>query len=159
MHTMAKYTMTLDGLNKLKAEYELLTGTRRKEVAEKLKEARSHGDLSENAEYDAAKDEQAEMEGRISELEEMFDNVELIDESNNYSGKIQLGSRFKVYDSDMDEEDIYQIVGSKEANPMENRISDESPVGKALLGHAPGDVIEIEAPGGVVSYTVKEILQ
>ena len=156
---MAKHTMTADGLKKLQNEYDYLVGTRRKEVAEKLKEARSHGDLSENAEYDAAKDEQAEIEARINELENMFPNIEIIDETLLHTGHIQIGSRFVVRDEEFGDEETYQIVGSKEANPMENRISDESPVGKSLIGHAVGDVVEIETPDGFVRYTVIEILK
>lgn len=156
---MAKYTMTAEGKEKLQAEYDFLVGTKRKQIAEKLKEARSHGDLSENAEYDAAKDEQAEIEARISELEDMLPNISVIDESKIDKNKIQIGSRFIIHDNYFDDEETYQIVGSKEANPMENRISDESPVGMALIGHTVGDVVKIETPGGVAAYTIVEILQ
>lgn len=149
--------MTESGLKKYEAELEELKSVRRKEISEKIKVALSFGDLSENSEYDEAKNEQAIVEARISELEELLKNVKIIDEKELSTDIIHVGSRIVVWDKTFDEKVEYQIVGSKEANPLEDRISDESPVGQALLGHKIGDVVEVEAPGGAVSYEVLEI--
>ena len=149
--------MTESGLKKYEAELEELKSVRRKEISEKIKVALSFGDLSENSEYDEAKNEQAIVEARISELEELLKNVKIIDEKELSTDAIHVGSRVVVMDITFDEKVEYQIVGSKEANPLEDRISDESPVGQALLGHKVGDVVEVEAPGGAVSYQVLEI--
>lgn len=149
--------MTESGLKKYEAELEELKSVRRKEISEKIKVALSFGDLSENSEYDEAKNEQAIVEARISELEELLKNVKIIDEKELSTDAIHVGSRVVVMDLTFDEKVEYQIVGSKEANPLEDRISDESPVGQALLGHKVGDVVEVEAPGGAVSYQVLEI--
>lgn len=146
-------------LKELEQELHYLKTTREKEVAEQIKEARSFGDLSENSEYDEAKNEQAMVEARIAELEDMLQNVKIIDESVISPDVVHLGTRLVVLDPVFDEEVTYQIVGSKEANPMEDRISDESPVGKALLGHRKGDKVEVETPGGVSVYTIVEILK
>ncbi len=149
--------MTESGLKKYEAELEELKSVRRKEISEKIKIALSFGDLSENSEYDEAKNEQAIVEARISELEDLLKNVQLIDENDLTTDIIHVGSRIVVQDRTFDEKLVYQIVGSKEANPLEDRISDESPVGKALLGHKVGDVIEVETPGGAATYEVLEI--
>lgn len=151
--------MTEEDLKKHEAELEELKSVKRREVSEKIKVALGYGDLSENSEYDEAKNEQAMVEARIAELEDMLQNVKIIDESVISPDVVHLGTRLVVLDPVFDEEVTYQIVGSKEANPMEDRISDESPVGKALLGHRKGDKVEVETPGGVSVYTIVEILK
>ncbi|MBQ3076032.1 MAG: transcription elongation factor GreA [Clostridia bacterium] len=149
--------VTEEGLQKLKDELEHLKVVKRKEVAEALKQAKAFGDLSENSEYDEAKNEQAEVERHIAELEDILENIEII-KSTGKKNKIQVGSKVKVYDVEFDEEVIYTIVGSTESDPMENKISDESPIGKALLGAKPGDEVQAETPGGAVKMRILEIL-
>lgn len=157
---MAKQVMmTEEGLRKLEAELDELKSVKRREISEKIKVALSFGDLSENSEYDEAKNEQAIVESRILELEAMLKNAQVIDASELAADIIHIGSRVVVYDGEFDEEETYQIVGSKEANPVENKISDESPVGRALLGHRAGDEVAVETPGGTVTYKVIEITQ
>ena len=134
-----KVVLTYEGLKEREAELEELKTVRRKEIAEKIKEARGQGDLSENAEYDAAKEEQAEIEARIVFLEKMLRNAEVIDEEEVSLDKISVGCTVKLFDVEFDEEVEYTIVGSAEADPMEGRISNESPVGKALIGKKIGD--------------------
>ena len=136
--TEKKVVLTYDGLKNMEAELENLKTVRRKDVAEKIKEARGQGDLSENAEYDAAKEEQAEIEARIVQLEKMLRNAEVIDEEEGAKDTISLGTTVTVLDVEFDEEMEYTIVGSAEADPMNGRISNESPVGMALLGHKKG---------------------
>lgn len=155
---MAKETVvTKEGLLKLEQELEELKTIKRKEVAEKIKVARGFGDLSENSEYDEAKNEQAIVEGRIAELEAQLKNVRVLDESELGTENVHIGSvvtvRFKGKKTDV----TYEIVGSTEANPLGGRISDESPIGKGLLGHAVGDTIEVETPGGEITLTIKKI--
>ncbi len=152
-----KVVLTYEGLKKREEELEELKTVRRKEVAEKIKEARGQGDLSENAEYDAAKEEQAEIEARIVLLEKMLRNAEVIDEEELSSDKISVGCKVKLYDKEFDEEVEYSIVGSAEADPMEGRISNESPVGKGLLGHTVGEEVTITAPDGDIVFKVLEI--
>lgn len=152
-----KVVLTYDGLKKLEEELEELKVVKRKEVAEKIKEARGQGDLSENAEYDAAKEEQAEIEARIVQLEKMLRNAEVIDDDEVSSDVISVGSRVTLYDVEFEEETVYSIVGSAEANPMEGRISNESPVGKGLLGHKKGEIVTIEAPSGTIEFKILEI--
>jgi transcription elongation factor GreA len=132
---------------------------RRKEVAQKIKEAREQGDLSENAEYDAAKDEQRDIEARIEELEKILKNVEVADfeEDGHNLEKVSFGLGVKVRDNEFDEEMDFKIVGATEANSLKGKISNESPLGKALLGARRGDVVTIEAPVGVVEYTILDI--
>ncbi len=149
--------VTAEGLQKLKDELEYLKLTKRKEVAEALKQAKAFGDLSENSEYDEAKNEQAEVERHIAELEDILDNVEIIKASRTKT-KICVGSSVKVYDLDFDEEVTYTIVGSTESDPLSNKISDESPIGKALLGGKPGEEVEVETPGGTIKMKILEIL-
>ena len=134
--------LTDEGLRNYEEELEFLKTVKRKEIAEKLKEARAQGDLSENAEYDAAKDEQGINESRIQELEAMLKNVKVIDSSELTNEMVHVGSKIKVHDYDFDEDVDYQIVGASEADPFNGKLSDESPVGMALLGHAIGDVVE-----------------
>jgi len=130
-----KTVVTYAGLKALEDELQDLKVTKRKEIAEKLKEARAQGDLSENAEYDAAKDEQAQIEARIEEIEALLKNVEVVVESEADANKVNIGCKVKVQDVTYDEELEFQIVGSTEANSLKGKISNESPVGKALLGH------------------------
>ena len=146
--TEKKVVLTYDGLKNMEAELENLKTVRRKDVAEKIKEARGQGDLSENAEYDAAKEEQAEIEARIVQLEKMLRNAEVIDEEEGAKDTISLGTTVTVLDVE------YTIVGSAEADPMNGRISNESPVGMALLGHKKDDIIMIETPDGEVEFKV-----
>ncbi len=155
---MAKETIvTKEGLKKLELELEELKTVRRKEVAEKIKVARGFGDLSENSEYDEAKNEQAIVEGRIAELEAQLKNVRVLDENEIGTENVHVGStvtvRFKGKKTDV----TYEIVGSTEADPLGGRISDESPIGKGLIGHAAGDTIEVETPGGEITLTIKKI--
>jgi len=152
-----KVVLTYEGLKKREEELEELKTVRRKEVAEKIKEARGQGDLSENAEYDAAKDEQGEIEARIAQLEKMLRNAEVIDEEEVRSDVITIGSKVKIYDREFEEELEYTIVGSAEADPMGNKISNESPVGHGLIGHKIGDEITIETPDGSIVFEVLDI--
>ncbi|MBR3933022.1 MAG: transcription elongation factor GreA [Clostridia bacterium] len=149
--------LTPEGLQKLEQELEYLKVTGRKDVAEKIKIARGFGDLSENAEYDAAKDAQAAMEKRISELEEMLKNVQVVDVNEVGTDAVSILSKVKVYDVDMEEEETYTIVGTTEADPDKNKISDESPIGTALLGKKVGDIVEVQTPGGSFELKILEI--
>lgn len=150
--------LTPEGYKKLEQELRDLKVEGRKEIAEKIKEARSYGDLSENAEYDAAKDAQAAMEQRITTIENMLKNAQIISESEVSTDTITIGSRVKLFDVEFDEEMEYTIVGSTEANPDEGRISDESPIGSAILGHKVDDVVDVTlANGEVIQFKVLEI--
>jgi transcription elongation factor GreA len=149
--------VTAEGLQKLKEELEYLKVVKRKEVAEALKQAKAFGDLSENSEYDEAKNEQAEVERHIAELEDVLNHVEII-KSGGKKNKISVGSSVKIYDEEFDEEVVYTIVGSTETDPMENKISDESPIGKALLGKKAGEEVVADTPGGSVKLKILEIL-
>ena len=152
-----KVVLTYEGLKRMEEELEDLKTVRRKEVAEKIKEARGQGDLSENAEYDAAKEEQAEIEARIVVLEKMLRNAEVIDDEEVSADIISIGSKVKIYDLEFKEEEEYSIVGSAEADPITGKISNESPVGKALLGHKPGDLVTVETPSGEAEFRILEI--
>ena len=154
---MAKKLLTYAGLKALEEELETLKVVKRKEVAGKIKEAREQGDLSENAEYDAAKDEQRDIEARIEELEEILKNVEVVDESEVDLGKINVGCKVKVFDLTFDEEMDLMLVGSTEANSLSGKISNESPVGHALMNKKVGDVVEVETQAGIIKYEVLEI--
>ena len=149
--------LTDEGLKKLEEELEQLKTVTRKEVADKIKVALSFGDLSENSEYDEAKNEQALVESRIVQIEAMLKNVKILDEDELTNDIVSVGSKIKLVDKEFNEEVDYQIVGSTEADPMSGRISDESPVGQSLLGHKVGDVVEVETPGGGCLYEVLEI--
>ncbi len=149
--------LTPEGLQKLEQELEYLKVTGRKDIAEKIKIARGFGDLSENAEYDAAKDAQAAMEKRIGELEEMIKNAQVVDLDAVGTDVVSILSKVKVLDIDMEDEDIYTIVGTTEADPDKNKISDESPIGTALLGKKVGDVVEVQTPGGSFELKILEI--
>ena len=152
-----KNLLTYAGLKKLEEELHDLKVVKRKEVAEKIKEAREQGDLSENAEYDAAKDEQRDIEARIEELEKILKNAEVIDEAEFEQGKINIGCTIKLYDYDFDEEVEYRLVGSTEADILNNKISNESPIGMALIGAGIGQEIAVEGPDGVCKFRVLDI--
>lgn len=152
-----KTILTYAGLQKLENELHDLKVNKRQEVAQKIKEAREQGDLSENAEYDAAKDEQRDIEARIEEIEKILKNVEIVVEDEVDSNKINIGCKVSLYDYDFDEEVQWKIVGSTEANSLEGKISNESPVGMALIGASVGDEIEVETPAGMMRFKVLEI--
>ena len=152
-----KNILTYEGLKKYEDELQELRVVRRREVAQKIKEAREQGDLSENAEYDAAKDEQRDIEARIEELEKILKNVEVVDEDEVDLDKINIGCKVKILDFEYNDELEYKIVGSTEANSLKGKISNESPVGKALIGAKVGDVITVETPAGTFQYKVLEI--
>ena len=160
-----KYVMTYEGVKKVEEELNYLKTVKRKEITEKIKVALGYGDLSENSEYDEAKNEQAFTEGRIIQLENMLKNATVVDESEIEVGKVSIGSIVKVKDLEFDEEVEYTIVGSTEAaplgsaeaDPMEGKLSNESPVGAALIGAAVGDIVEAAIPDGVCKFEVLEI--
>ena len=152
-----KNILTYAGLKQYEVELHNLKVFKRKEVAQKIREAREQGDLSENAEYDAAKDEQRDIELRIEELEKLLKNAEVVVEDEVDLDKISIGCRVKVYDMEFDEEMEFKIVGSTEANSLQGRISNESPVGHALLGKKVGDVVEVETQVGAIQYKVMDI--
>ena len=152
-----KNILTYEGLKKLEDELENLKVVRRKEVSQKIKEAREQGDLSENAEYDAAKDEQRDIGARIEELEKILKNAEVVVEEEADLDKVSIGCSVKILDCEFDEELEYKIVGSTEANSLKGKISNESPVGKALLGKQVGDTVTVETPAGEFSYKVLSI--
>lgn len=151
--------LTYDGLKKLEEELNQLKTVKRKEVAQKIKEARAQGDLSENAEYDAAKEEQAEVESRIAELEKLLKNATVIDEDEIEYDKVNIGCKVKLLDIEFDEEVVYTIVGSTEADPIKGLLSNESPVGEALLGAKVGDTVVAEAPNGEMEFKVLDIFR
>lgn len=152
-----KNLLTYKGLKELEDELQDLKVVKRKEVAQKIKEAREQGDLSENAEYDAAKDEQRDIEARIEELEKILKNAEVIDEDEVDLGKINVGCTVKLYDMEFDEEVTYRIVGSTEADILNNKISNESPIGKALIGAKIGQTVDVEGPDGTCQFKILEI--
>ena len=155
--TAKRTILTYTGLKALESELEELKVVRRKEVAQKIKEAREQGDLSENAEYDAAKDEQRDIEARIEEIEKILKNADVVDEEEVDLDKISVGCTVLLYDVEFEEEVEYKIVGSTEANSLSGKISNESPLGKALLGKAVGDAIVVEAQAGTMEYKVLKI--
>ncbi|MDO5041421.1 MAG: transcription elongation factor GreA [Peptoniphilus sp.] len=148
---------TAEGLEKIESEIEYLKTVRRKEVSERIKVALGYGDLSENSEYDEAKNEQAQVEERIAKLETMLRNAKVIDENQLNKDVVNIGSKVKIKNLLDGEEDEYSIVGSAEADPLEGKISNESPVGSKLIGLKAGDTVEIEVPDGIVKYEVLEI--
>ncbi len=155
---MAKiYKFTEEGLKKLQDELENLKTNGRKDIAERIKVARGYGDLSENSEYDDAKNEQAILEARIKTIEATLKVAVIIDENDINSEIVRVGSQVKLENITLGREVTYRITGSNEANPKEGKISDESPIGKGLLGHKAGDVVEIEAPSGVIGFKILEI--
>ena len=152
-----KNILTYEGLKKLEDELHDLKVVKRSEVAQKIKEAREQGDLSENAEYDAAKDEQRDIEARIEDIEAILKNAEVVLEDEVDSKKIGVGSKVKILDKELKEEMEYKIVGSAEANSLKGKISNESPVGRALIGAKKGDTISVDTQAGVLKYKVLEI--
>ena len=152
-----KHILTYAGLKQYEDELQNLKVVKRKEVAQKIKEAREQGDLSENAEYDAAKDEQRDIELRIEELEKLLKNAEVVVEDEIDVDKINIGCKVKLLDVEYDEEMEFFIVGSTEANSLQNKISNEAPVGHALMGKSVGDVVGVETQAGVIQYKVLEI--
>ena len=154
MSETKKFVMTYEGVKKLEEELEFLKTVKRKEITEKIKVALGYGDLSENSEYDEAKNEQAFTEGKIMQLENMLKNASVVDESEIPTDKVAVGSIVKVKDYEFDEEVEYSIVGSAEADPMEYKISNESPVGAGLLGKKVGDIIEVSVPGGTSKFEI-----
>lgn len=155
---MAKeFKLTRERLKELEAELNYLKTTKEKEVAEQIKEARSFGDLSENSEYDAAKNEQAEIEARIAVLEEQLKHVTIVDTDSLSLDVVGVGSKVKVLDKDMEEEGEYLIVGAMEVGHEMNTISDQSPVGHALIGHKKGETVVVEAPGGAFEMVILDI--
>ncbi len=152
-----KNIMTYEGLKKLEDELEELKVVKRKEVSQKIKEAREQGDLSENAEYDAAKDEQRDIEARIEQIEKILKNAEVVVEEEVDLGKISIGCKVRILDEEFNEELEYKIVGSTEANSLKGKISNESPVGRALIGKKVGDEVAVETQVGELKYKVLEI--
>ena len=157
MEEAKKNLLTYAGLRKLEDELHDLKVVKRKEVAGKIKEAREKGDLSENAEYDAAKDEQRDIEARIEEIEKILKNAEVVVEDEVDLDRISAGCKVKVHDYEFEEDMELKIVGSTEANSLEGKISNESPVGKALIGAHTNDIVEVEMPSGIMKYKVLEI--
>ena len=152
-----KQMYTKQGYQDLVDELKYLKLTRREEIKEQIAVARGFGDLSENAEYDEARNEQAKVEARIQELEALIENAEIIDETNMDVRSISLGSVVKLYDEDFDEEITYSIVGSNQADPLEKKISDQSPIGRALMGKKAGDTVTVTAPAGELHFKVLEV--
>lgn len=148
--------LTLDGLKKLEEELEILKSQRRREVAERIKQAIEFGDISENSEYEDAKTEQAFIEGRIITLEKMLRNARVIDD-NEQKDHVSVGSTIVLKDIEFGDEEEYTIVGSAEADPAVNKISNESPVGKAVLGHQKGNIVEVNVPAGILRYEILDI--
>lgn len=152
-----KTLLTQEGHQKLQDELHELKVVRRKEIAQKIKEAREQGDLSENAEYDAAKDEQREIESRIETIEELLKNAEVVSNDSIDTEKVSVGCKVRILDCEFDEELEYQLVGSTEANSLKGKISNESPVGQALLGRKVGETVDVETQTGVFQYKVLAI--
>ena len=149
--------LTQEGYDKIVAEYDELVSVKRAEVAERIKEAISYGDISENAEYDSAKNEQAELEERIHELEEMLRKAKIVQEEEMKGDKVNIGLTVTVKDTDTGEKEVFSIVGATESDPFNGKISTESPVGKALIGKKKGDTVAIEIPDGVINYKIMKI--
>lgn len=154
-----KIVLTNEGFQKFEKELEELKSVKRKEVAAKIKVALSFGDLSENSEYDEAKNEQAMIEARIVQLETMLRNVQVINEAEISTDVINIGSVVSIKELDSDEIETYHIVGSSEANPLDGKISDESPIGKALISHKTGDVVDVETPSGLLKFKIISIFK
>ena len=157
MENAIEILMTKEGLEKLENELEELKVVRRKEVAEKIKQAFAFGDLSENSEYDEAKNEQAQVEARIAQIEGMLKVARVVDAANISTAAVSVGTKVKLLDVEFEEEEEYAIVGSSEADPSQNRLSYESPVGKALLGRKVGEVVEVEVPAGKIQFKILDI--
>ncbi len=157
MENAKEILVTKEGLEKLEKELEELKVVRRKEVAEKIKQALAFGDLSENSEYDEAKNEQAQVEARIAQIEGMLKVARVVDDTNISTDAVSVGTKVKLLDVEFEEEEEYAIVGSSEADPSQNRLSYESPVGKALLGRKVGEVVEVEVPAGKIQFKILDI--
>ena len=151
-----RYKMSVERLEALKEELVYLQTVREKEVADQIREARSFGDLSENSEYDEAKTEQGKLYSRIAEVKDLIENAELV-EMTDSTDTVGIGSKVTVRDLEFGDEDTYLLVGSQEANPMEGKISDDSPFGKGIFGHKQGDIVSVEAPAGVLKYEIIKI--
>jgi len=151
--------LTYEGLKKLEEELDYLKGVKRREIAERIKQALSFGDISENSEYDEAKNEQAYIENKIAQIETMLKRARVIDEDEVSTEKVSIGSKVKLLDIEMDEEVEYMIVGSTEADPANFKISNESPVGSALMGKMKGDTVEVNVPDGVIKFKILEIMK
>ena len=149
-----KVILTEEGFQNLKEELDHLVNVERREVAKRIKTARDFGDISENSEYDDAKNEQAFIEGRIQEIKNMLDNAEVVKEEEISDEIVSVGNIVKIKDVDSGKEYNYKIVGSAEADPLNNKISNESPIGSALIGHKPGDTVEVEVPSGLKTYEI-----
>ncbi len=149
--------LTAKGLAQLEEELDQAKSVKRREISERIKEALAFGDISENAEYDQAKNDQAQLEERIAKLETMLSNAKLIDENDIKKDKVSIGSKVLIYDMEFEEDMELEIVGSVEANPSEGKISNESPVGAALLGNKVGDIVNVIVPDGTAQYEIKEI--
>lgn len=157
--TEKEVILTYEGLQKLEEELDYLKGTKRMDVAERIKQALSFGDISENSEYDDAKNDQAQMEIRIINLENMLKNAKVIDEDELSTETVALGTKVKLFDMDENVEITYMIVGSTETNPIKQKISNESPVGAALIGKRKGDIVKINVPSGFANYKILDILK
>ena len=157
MAEIIKQKYTKQGYQELVDELKYLKLTRREEIKEQIATARGFGDLSENAEYDEARNEQAKVEARIMELDALIENAEIIDESTMDVRSISLGSLVTLYDEDYDEEITYSIVGSNQADPLEQKISDQSPIGRALMGKRAGDRVSVTVPAGELHFTIREV--
>lgn len=151
--------LTYEGLKKLEGELEFLKTVRRREVAERIKQALTFGDISENSEYDEAKNEQAQVEGRIVQLEKMLKNARVIDEDEVSTEQVSVGSKVRLLDVQLNEEVEYYLVGSTEADPSKFKISNESPVGRGLIDKKKGEVVEIMVPDGIIEFKILEILK
>lgn len=151
-----RYKMSSQRLEELKQELYYLQTVREKEVAEQIKEARSFGDLSENSEYDEAKTEQGKLYSKIAEIQDLIEHAEIVEDSED-SGKVGIGSVVTVRDVEFGDVETYKIVGSQEANPMDGRISDDSPFGRGLFGHEVGETVDIEAPAGILKFEILTI--
>ena len=154
---MKEVILTPEGYKKLQAEIEELSTVRRREVAERIRVAREFGDIMENAEYDSAKNDQAHLEARIATLEERLTNARVVTKKEIRSGEVSVGTKVRLKDMGSNKSFEYHIVGSAEANPAEMKLSNESPVGKAIIGHKKGDVVEVTAPRGSLKFKILEI--
>ena len=157
MSQTKQFIMTYEGVKKLEEELEYLKTVKRKEITEKIKVALGYGDLSENSEYDEAKNAQSENEQQIAELEAKIRHAKVIDSSEIDTKTVQIGNTVKLYDEEFEEEIEYTIVGSTEVNLVENKISNESPIGKALLGRKKGEVVDVDAPDGIIKFKILAI--
>ena len=150
--------LTKEGYKELEDKLEELKTVKRPEVSEKIRIARGFGDLSENAEYDAAKDEQAQIEAKILTIEEQLRNAKIIEKDEKNGRNVQIGSKVRLLDKEFDEELVYEIVGTIEADPRNGKISNESPIGKSLIGYKKGDIVDVKAPAGVFQYEILDIM-